>query len=257
MSFDFNRTITIRARVATVWRFFSEPEMFARWWGSGSSIEARVGAPMRIVYPDGSTASGEVLALEPERMIAFSFGYDTPGKPIAPGGSRVTITLEELSDGTRIELRHELDDAALRDMHAAGWRYHLAVFARVVQGEQHRDVEAQINRYFRAWADIGYEGRAALLAGTVSDEVRFADAMGFTCGRVELERHIAAARTHMPGIELLRCGPVRSCQGVALADWELRAGERVLGGGTNVFELDADGTIAAVTGIMHIMDITD
>ena len=56
MSFDYNRTITIRARPATVWRFFSEPEMFARWWGAGSSIEARVGAPMRIVYPDASSA---------------------------------------------------------------------------------------------------------------------------------------------------------------------------------------------------------
>lgn len=249
MSFDYNRTITLRARPATVWRFFSEPEMFARWWGAGSSIEARVGAPMRIAYPDASTASGEVLAIEPERMIAFSFGYDTPGKPIAPGGSRVTITLEQVPEGTRVELRHELDDAALRDMHAAGWRYHMAVFARVVHGEQHRDVELRVDRWFRAWAELGYERTAVVLAGSVSNDVRFADAMGFTRGQVELERHIAAARAHMPGIELVRRGPVRSCQGVALADWELRAGERVLGTGTNVFELDADGMIAAVTGI--------
>ncbi|HVI01353.1 MAG TPA: SRPBCC domain-containing protein [Enhygromyxa sp.] len=249
MSFDYNRTITIRARPATVWRFFSEPEMFARWWGAGSSIEARVGAPMRIVYPDASSASGEVLALEPERMIAFSFGYDTPGKPIAPGGSRVTITLEAVAEGTRIELRHELDDANVRDMHAAGWRYHLAVFAKVVQAEQHRDLELRVDRYFRAWAELSFESRAAVLAGAVSDDVRFADAHGFTRGRVELERHIAAALTHMRGVELVRRGAVRSCQGVALADWELRAGERVLGSGTNVFELDADGMIAAVTGI--------
>ena len=46
MSFDFNRTLTIRARPATVWRFVSEPEQFARWWGPGSTIEARVGAPL-------------------------------------------------------------------------------------------------------------------------------------------------------------------------------------------------------------------
>lgn len=250
MSFDFNRTITIRARPATVWRFFAEPELFARWWGTGSSIEARVGAPVRIVYPDASTASGEVLAIEPERMIAFSFGYDAPGKPIPPGGSRVTITLTAIAEGTAVALRHELDDAALRDMHAAGWRYHLAVFARVVHAEQHGDVEARINRWFRAWGEVGFESRAAMLAAAVNDEVRFADSMGWVRGRVELERHIAAARSHMPGIELLRRGPVRSCQGVALADWELRAGDRVLGGGTNVFELDADGLIAAVTGIM-------
>jgi uncharacterized protein YndB with AHSA1/START domain len=250
MSFDFNRTLTIRARPTTVWRFVSEPEQFARWWGPGSTIEARVGAPMRIVYPDASTASGEVLAFEPERMIAFSFGYDTPGKPIPPGGSRVTITIVAVAEGTRLELRHELADAALRDMHAAGWRYHLAVFARVVHAEQHCDADTRVDRYFRAWAELSFESRAAVLAAAVSDDVRFADAMGFTCGRVELERHIAAARTHMPGVELLRRGPLRACQGIALADWELRAGERVLGSGTNVFEFDADGAIAAVTGIV-------
>ena len=48
--FVFDRTISIRARPSTVWHFLSEPGMFARWWGEGSTIEARVGAPVKIVY---------------------------------------------------------------------------------------------------------------------------------------------------------------------------------------------------------------
>src|SRR5690606_6415417 len=113
----------------------------------------------------------------------------------------------------------------------------------------HREFEVRIDRWFRAWTNLSFESRAAVLAGAVNDQVRFADAVSFIRGRVELERHIVAARRRMPGIEMVRRGPARSCQGVALADWELRAGEQVFVEGTSVFELDADGMIAAVTGV--------
>jgi uncharacterized protein YndB with AHSA1/START domain len=250
--FEFNRDIIVRARPTTVWRFFAEPELFARWWGPGSSIEARVGAPVRIVYPDASTASGEVLAVEPGRLIRFGFGYDAPDKPIRPGGSQVTVTLEPVAEGTRVELRHQLADQALVDLHAAGWRYHLAVLAREVHAVQRGDVETTVDAYFRAWTDLTFEARATVLAGAVSRDVRFADAMGYTSGVVDLERHIVAARAHMPGIELRRRGPIRASQAVVLADWELRGAERVLAEGTNVFELDADGLIDSITGVTGI-----
>ena len=90
LAFSLNRTIEIGARRATVFRFFTDSARWARWWGDGSSIEPRVGGAVKIRYPDGTTASGVVRELEPDRAIAFSYGYDDPDKPIAPGGSLVT-----------------------------------------------------------------------------------------------------------------------------------------------------------------------
>src|SRR5438477_11800544 len=47
------RTVLIRARARTVFRYFTDSERFAAWWGAGSAIEARPGGPVRIRYPSG------------------------------------------------------------------------------------------------------------------------------------------------------------------------------------------------------------
>src|SRR5215831_7061845 len=114
LAFSLNRTIEIRARRATVFAFFTDSARWARWWGAGSSIDAVVGGKVHIRYPTGDTASGVVREIAADRLIAFTYGYDGPGKPIAPGGSLVTITLDEIPTGTRLALRHDVADAATR-----------------------------------------------------------------------------------------------------------------------------------------------
>src|SRR5580765_4173378 len=99
MTFSLDRTIEIRARRATVFRFFTDAVRWARWWGEGSTIDPTVGGAVQIVYPGGSRASGVVRELVPDERIAFTYGYETPGRPIPPGGSLVTITLEDRAGG--------------------------------------------------------------------------------------------------------------------------------------------------------------
>jgi len=41
LAFSLERTITIRAQRSTVFRFFTDSERFARWWGKGSEIDPR------------------------------------------------------------------------------------------------------------------------------------------------------------------------------------------------------------------------
>jgi hypothetical protein len=51
------RSVLIHAERATVFRYFTDSARFARWWGEGSSIDARPGGAMRIRYPNGIEAS--------------------------------------------------------------------------------------------------------------------------------------------------------------------------------------------------------
>jgi uncharacterized protein YndB with AHSA1/START domain len=106
----------------------------------------RCALPLEIPRLGGETASGEVLEIVPGEFIAFSYGYDTPGKPIPPGGSRVTVALQSRRAGTLVTLRHEVADAKVRDAHAAGWRYQMAVFSTIVAKEQHAGLAGILDR---------------------------------------------------------------------------------------------------------------
>jgi uncharacterized protein YndB with AHSA1/START domain len=241
--------VVIRASRATVFRYFTDSERFARWWGEGSTIEARPGGAVRIVHPGGTTASGEVLELEPGLRIVFSYGYDDPSKPIPPGGSRVTIVLADHGRGTRLELLHELEDAGARDEHVQGWRFQLAVFARVVAAEAHAGAADRVDSLLAAWGEADPGRRRQLLDHSVAEDVEFRDAFSCTRGRDDLEAHVAAAAVHMPGVRLRRLGELRQCQGVALAEWEASAADGASRGtGRSVYELAPDGRIASATG---------
>jgi uncharacterized protein YndB with AHSA1/START domain len=244
LAFSLDRTVDIAARRATVFRFFTDPERFARWWGAGSTIDAVVGGGVKIVYPGGSTASGNVREIVPEQRISFTYGYDDPAKPIAPGGSLVTITLEELPGGTRVRLRHDVADAAVRDEHVQGWRYVLAVFAKVASDEAHAAAGDAIAAWFAAWNATTAERCRELLAPFVATEITFRDAYGCTAGIDELVIHILACQRFMPGVRLEARGKVRQAHGTALVDW---TGGSITG--TNVFRSDPDGKLREVIGI--------
>src|SRR5262249_14445249 len=143
--------VVICARRDSVFRFFTDTERFSRWWGEGSRIDPRPGGAVLIRYPGGDTASGSVVAIEPPERIVFTYGYDTPGKPIPPGGSRVTVTLHAVADGTRVVLVHDQIVADVARTHVAGWRYQLATFAKVASADAHPDVAARIDAWFAAW----------------------------------------------------------------------------------------------------------
>jgi uncharacterized protein YndB with AHSA1/START domain len=244
------RSILISATRSTVFSYFTDSKRFADWWGEGSSVEGRAGGAMRIRYPNGATASGQVLELVPDERVVFTFGYDEPGKPIPPGGSRVTVTLEDRPRGTLLTLRHELADATVRDQHVQGWRYQLALFANVAARDQHAGVAGLVDRYFAAWSEEDEARRQGELRATATEDVVFKDAFSCTEGLLDLAAHLAAARTHMPGVRLQRDGEVRQCQGTAIVDWQARAADgQERGRGTNVFDLAPDGRIMRVVGL--------
>src|ERR1700716_863958 len=87
-----DRTVIIQATPATVFGFLTDTPRWAAWWGAGSEIDARPGGRMKIRYPDGTEATGEVTEVRAPERIVFTYGYAS-GKMIPPGGSRVTIQI--------------------------------------------------------------------------------------------------------------------------------------------------------------------
>jgi len=152
LAFSLDRTIEIHARRSTVFRFFTDAARWARWWGAGSTIDPVVGGAAVIVYPGGERISGVVRELVADQRLVFTYGYEAAGRSIVPGGSLVTITLDELPGGaTRLQLRHDVDTAATRDAHVPGWRHQLARFAEVVGEDAQAGAGDAVAAWFTSW----------------------------------------------------------------------------------------------------------
>jgi uncharacterized protein YndB with AHSA1/START domain len=243
----------ICAQRSTVFRYFTDSKRFADWWGAGSVIEARPGGEMKIVYPNGIVARGEVVEVDPDRRIVFTYGYEDASQRIPPGSSRVTVTLEDRPEGTWLTLKHDLAEEKSRDHHVQGWRYQLALFANVAASEQNGYLAQKVDRYFALWGEADAVARRRGLSEVASANVMFQDRYSCTAGLDDLDAHLTASRIYMPGITLVRVGDARQCQGAALADWEARDREgKAVGKGTNLFVLSPEGKITRVVGFWAV-----
>jgi uncharacterized protein YndB with AHSA1/START domain len=243
-----DRTLIIGARRETVFRFFTDPVRWASWWGPGSTIDPRPSGRVSIKYPGGTEAVGEVIDIDPPERLVFTYGY-SKGVPVAPGGSLVTIVLEEDGESTRLRLTHAFSEPAVRDEHLQGWRYQLSLFANIVANELHAGSARLIDRWFAVWSEADAGARESELPQIASSDIRVRDRFSALDGIDDLASHITASLRFMPGIRIQRTGDVRQCQGMAVSDWVVRteAGEE-RATGLSVFELGADGRIRSVTG---------
>ena len=247
---QLERVVTIQADRQTVFRFFTDPARWAKWWGAGSTIDARPGGALLIRYPGGTEVLGDVVeVLVPERIV-FTYGYAS-GKPIPPRSSRVTIRLEEDGGATRLRFTHEFADESVRDEHVQGWRFQLSLFANVVLDEVHAGAAGAVDGWFSAWAESDASRRQQALGRVSAPDVRFRDRFSLIDGVDDLTAHVGAAQRFMPGIRMERRGDVRHCQGTVLADWIwVTPGGDERARGTNVFSFRPDGLIESVIGFM-------
>lgn len=248
LPFILDRTIAIRAGRDAVFQHFTDSTRWARWWGTGSTIDPRVGGRLFIRHPNGVEMAGEVLEIDPPSLIVFTMG-NIAGTPLLADNSRVTIRLDDERGETRLHLRHEFAEERMRDEHVQGWRYQLAVFSNVVADELHGDAAALVDGWFDAWAAPDPAACEQALARVAAPSIRFGDRYSFVQGVADLVPHIMAAQRFMPGIRMRRRGDVRQCLGTVLADWAAAADDgRDRAAGTNVFVLGADGRIESATG---------
>jgi uncharacterized protein YndB with AHSA1/START domain len=246
--YNLERKILICARRSTVFRYFTDSKRFADWWGEGSTIDGKPGGMMKIRFPNGILASGKILEIEPPHRIVFTYGFDS-GRPIPQDGSRVTITLEERSNGTEVTLFHELSDARVRDEFIQGWRYQLALFANVASHDEHADVQKTVDAFFELWNMKDTEARRQAMDALLEKDMGFQDKYSCTNGLDDLNGHLSAIHQFMPGLIIARDGEVQECQGVVLAHWIVRKSDGTeVNKGTNFFLLSPEGRIHRVTG---------
>ena len=113
---------------ARVWAALTEPELHAKWWAPGD-VRAEVGHRFTLDMGAWGRQQCEVIAVEPERLLSYSF---------APGTLDTTITwrLEPKGDGTLLSLEHrgfDLDSPMARSAFEGmgnGWP---KVLARIEQ----------------------------------------------------------------------------------------------------------------------------
>ena len=125
------QTLRISARPETVWKYWTDPQRMCDWWGAAAELEPRPGGVCRIESDGGSVMLGEYLELVPFERLVFSFGWEpADGVPaIAPGGSRVEVTLIEDAGDTILTLRHSGIPDVFAEIHASGWSYVLPLLA--------------------------------------------------------------------------------------------------------------------------------
>jgi uncharacterized protein YndB with AHSA1/START domain len=128
------QTLRIAAKPQTVWRYWTDPERVCDWWGETAQLDPRPGGTYRVEMPGGPTMSGEFLELVPYERIVFSFGWEpTDGAPdVAPGATRVEVTLVADAVDTILTVRHTGLPGADAGHHRAGWATYLPRLADAV-----------------------------------------------------------------------------------------------------------------------------
>lgn len=123
----------IAAPPARIFEHFTQSALWARWQGSDAKVDGVVGGIFRLLMPNGMTARGQFVALEPHRRVVFSWGWvDHPGVP--PGSSTVEVELLPEGANTRVRLTHTglpPDEVAI---HRMGWDHYVPRLAAVSEG---------------------------------------------------------------------------------------------------------------------------
>jgi hypothetical protein len=76
LAHHLDRTITIGAPPATVFRYFTDSARWAAWWGVGSTIDPRPGGRVYIRYPNAVEVAVEVPAIQMRDRFSSVEGVD-------------------------------------------------------------------------------------------------------------------------------------------------------------------------------------
>jgi uncharacterized protein YndB with AHSA1/START domain len=109
------------ASPAEVWSALTEPERLGRWLAD-AELDLRVGGDYVLRFSDedeSQVTRGQVLALEPERLLELSWRY--PGE----NDTVVRFELEPDGDGTILVLDHRGLPTEAAPGYGGGWHAHL------------------------------------------------------------------------------------------------------------------------------------
>jgi uncharacterized protein YndB with AHSA1/START domain len=243
--------VDIAASPATVYSLFLDSEGFSEWMGVGSSIDPKPGGRVRVQFPNGDAAEGEVVEMISGERITLTWGYTNPKTGLAPGASTVTFRFERTPLGTRVHLRHEgLKTTELREGHVMGWRHNCGMMASRAAARQHDGVlKRAVSAFVDAWNERDEAKRRALLESCLAEDAIYRDAMCSVAGIDDLNAYIEQFHRFVPGSRLNVTGDLQQSHGhfaipVTMGMGPNRDAQR----GLNVGATGVDGKIAWVVG---------
>jgi uncharacterized protein YndB with AHSA1/START domain len=106
-----------------VYEAYTTPELIKRWWAGKrggvtvAEVDLRVGGRYRYAMETAEgfevAFNGEFREIVPNERIVNTEAFE--GAPEGTAPALVTITFEEAGEGTRMEMRMDLEDEATRD----------------------------------------------------------------------------------------------------------------------------------------------
>jgi uncharacterized protein YndB with AHSA1/START domain len=118
-------SLHIAALPETVFPYFTDPGRYTQWMGAEATLEPVPGGVYRVSMRDGVEVSGEFVEVDPPHRLVFTWGW-SHDHAVAPGSTRVVVTLVAEDGGTRVVLRHyDLPDDEQRGHHLKGWEMYL------------------------------------------------------------------------------------------------------------------------------------
>lgn len=168
--------------VDELWRALTDPDQLRGWLAHVRSLDLHVGGAVELSFGDDDRVRGEVLAVEPGRVLEYTWTF--------PGESESVVRFELVprEHGTLLVLDHRRLGREAGIGYGAGWHAHLDM----LEATLHSDALDFLPRYLELRAE--YEEQAAALgpdwAGPGGTELLEALAAG------DDERALELARLH-------------------------------------------------------------
>ena len=126
-------SLHIAADPETVFPYFTDPDRYGQWMGALAFLDPVPGGQYRVWLRNGVEALGQFLEIDPPKRVVFTWGW-TDEHAVAPGSTRVEITIAAEAGGSRVVLRHhDLPDGAA-GQHRQGWNLYLNRLAVTAAG---------------------------------------------------------------------------------------------------------------------------
>jgi uncharacterized protein YndB with AHSA1/START domain len=131
---SFERTATVRASPAEVWRQLTEKHPFEQWCGPCTAFDARPGGALHTRVLAQFPAEGEFISVEPLDRVSLRFGHPIPDIAMPPRSATLTFELANVDGGVSVVLRAEGIHPALVAQQEAAWELLLSRLSASCEG---------------------------------------------------------------------------------------------------------------------------